>query len=81
MKPFREKSRMVCDAWNFGTLLELSIPILLLAGRGGPVTLVGLALMLMLHVFITSNVPMGVPIEWNFMTVYGAFSSPGSTPA
>ena len=29
--------------------------------------------MLMLHGFITSNVPMGVPIEWNVMVVYGVF--------
>jgi transmembrane protein DUF3556 len=29
---------------------------------------------LMLHTFITSNVPMGVPIEWNAMVVYGAFA-------
>jgi hypothetical protein len=29
--------------------------------------------MVMLHAFITSNVPMGVPIEWNLMVVYGGF--------
>ena len=29
--------------------------------------------MLVLHGFITSNVPMGVPIEWNVMVVYGGF--------
>ena len=31
-----------------------------------------MVLMLMLHGYITSNVPMGVPIEWNVMVVYGA---------
>jgi hypothetical protein len=56
-----------------GTALELSVPIILLTGRGGPVTIAGLVLMLMLHGYVTSNVPMGVPIEWNFMVVYGAF--------
>jgi Transmembrane protein of unknown function (DUF3556) len=56
-----------------GTALELSVPILLLSGRGGVVTIVGLVLMLMLHGYVTSNVPMGVPIEWNLMVVYGAF--------
>jgi hypothetical protein len=56
-----------------GTALELSVPIILLTGRGGLVTIVGLILMLMLHGYVTSNVPMGVPIEWNFMVVYGAF--------
>lgn len=54
-----------------GTLLELGVPVLLLIGRGGAVTVVGLVLMLMLHGFITSKVPMGVPLEWNLMMVYG----------
>ena len=56
-----------------GTFLELSVPVVLLAGRGGTVTVVGLVMMLALHSFITSNVPMGVPIEWNVMVAYGAF--------
>jgi hypothetical protein len=56
-----------------GTLLEFAVPVLLLAGHGGTVTWVGLVLMLVLHGFITSNVPMGVPIEWNVMMVYGGF--------
>jgi len=62
-------------AWmgHAGTALELSVPVVLLAGDGGTVTLVGLGLMLLLHGFITSNVPMGVPLEWNVMMVYGAF--------
>jgi hypothetical protein len=56
-----------------GTLLELSVPVVLLTAHGGPQTVFGLLLMLGLHGFITSNVPMGVPIEWNFMMVYGGF--------
>ncbi|HUJ29364.1 MAG TPA: DUF3556 domain-containing protein [Myxococcales bacterium] len=56
-----------------GTALEFAVPLLLLAGDGGPLTLAGLVLMVALHAFITSNVPMGVPIEWNFMMVYGGF--------
>jgi hypothetical protein len=66
-------SRLATYMSHVGTAVELTIPILLVAGRGGPVTLFGMALMLALHIFITSNVPMGVPIEWNFMAVYGAF--------
>jgi len=31
-------------------------------------------LMVGLHAFITSNVPMGVPLEWNVMVVYGGFA-------
>lgn len=56
-----------------GTVLELAVPTVLALGSGGNTTIVGLVLMLMLHGFITSCVPMGVPIEWNFAVVYGGF--------
>jgi hypothetical protein len=56
-----------------GIALEMLVPIVLLLGGGGPVTTIGLCLMVFLHAYITSNVPMGVPIEWNVMMVYGAF--------
>lgn len=56
-----------------GTVLELAVPVVLLLGDGGTLTLVGLVMMLALHGFITSNVPMGVPLEWNVMMVYGGF--------
>lgn len=61
---------------HMGIALELGVPIVLLAGvllKSPAVITVGLVMMLMLHSYITSNVPMGVPIEWNFMVVYGAF--------
>jgi hypothetical protein len=58
-----------------GTALELSVPVVLgLATHAGPLLWVGLAMMMALHLYITSNVPMGVPIEWNFMVVYGAWA-------
>jgi len=66
-------STIATVAGHAGTLLELAVPVVLLAGSGGTTTLVGLGLMLCLHLFITSNVPMGVPLEWNVMMVYGAF--------
>ncbi|MDC0721490.1 DUF3556 domain-containing protein [Nannocystis bainbridge] len=58
---------------HLGTLLELAVPIVLLLGDGGTVTTVGLVLMVMLHGFILSTVPMGVPIEWNVVVLYGGF--------
>jgi hypothetical protein len=64
-------SRLATLMGHAGTLLELSVPIVLLSGDGGPTTVVGLLLMFGLHGFITSNVPMGVPLEWNVMMVYG----------
>ncbi|MFO1472781.1 MAG: DUF3556 domain-containing protein [Turneriella sp.] len=61
-------------AGHWGTAVELGIPIiLLLSPTGSYAHIAGMALMLGLHVYITSNVPMGVPIEWNFMVVYAAF--------
>jgi hypothetical protein len=66
-------SRLAVLMSYMGTALELSVPLLLLVGRGGAVTTAGLILMLVLHAYVTGNVPMGVPIEWNFMVVYGAF--------
>ena len=65
-------SRLAAIA-HAGIVLEFSVPIVLLAGHGGTVTLVGMILMLGLHTYITSNVPMGVPLEWNVIMVYGAF--------
>ena len=66
-------SRAAVISGHMGTALELAVPMVLLAGEGGTVTLVGLCLMVFLHVFITSNVPMGVPLEWNVMVVYAGF--------
>lgn len=59
---------------HVGTGLELAVPLVLLFSPGGPTLVLGIVLMLMLHGYITSNVPVGVPIEWNFMVVYGAFA-------
>jgi hypothetical protein len=66
-------SKLAIYSAHAGTALEFAVPIVLWCGRGGVVTTIGLALMLLLHAFITSNVPMGVPLEWNVMMVYGGF--------
>jgi hypothetical protein len=67
-------SRLAVAMSHAGTALELAVPLILLVSPGGASLVVGLALMLLLHAFITSNVPLGVPIEWNIMVVYGAFA-------
>lgn len=66
-------SRLAERLAHIGTGLELAVPICLGFGGGGPLTVLGFVLMLLLHAFITSSVPMGVPLEWNVMVVYGAF--------
>ncbi|MBK9261438.1 MAG: DUF3556 domain-containing protein [Polyangiaceae bacterium] len=67
-------SRLAVWMAHGGTLLELAVPLVLIWSPGGTSLVVGMVLMLMLHGYITSNVPMGVPIEWNFMVVYGGFA-------
>jgi hypothetical protein len=57
-----------------GTALEMGLPVVLWLSPGGWSLVLGMVLMLALHGFITSNVPMGVPIEWNVMVVYGGFA-------
>ena len=56
-----------------GTVWEYTFPLLLLFGDGGTLTFVALMMMLAFHTFITSSIPMGVPLEWNVIMVYGAF--------
>jgi len=64
-------SRLAHALAHGGTVVELVFPVALLLGDGGPVTRAALAVMLLFHLFITSSIPMGVPIEWNVVMVYG----------
>ena len=57
-----------------GTALEFGVPIAFLLTPLGKQPVVAIAMMLLLHGFITSNVPMGVPLEWNVAVVYGGFA-------
>jgi hypothetical protein len=57
-----------------GTAMELGVPIAFLLTPLGVQPVVAIVLMLMLHAYITSNVPMGVPLEWNVMVAYGGFA-------
>jgi hypothetical protein len=59
---------------HLGTLVEMAVPIAFLLTPLGREPIVAIVMMLALHGYITSNVPMGVPIEWNVMVVYGGFA-------
>jgi hypothetical protein len=56
-----------------GTVVEYTFPVVLLLSDGGTPTTVALVVMVVFHTFITSSIPMGVPIEWNVIMVYGGF--------
>jgi hypothetical protein len=74
-------SRLATVMAHLGTALELGVPLVLAFAPGGWSLTLGLTLMVILHLYITSNVPMGVPLEWNLMVVYGGFALFGAHPA
>jgi hypothetical protein len=57
-----------------GTALEVGVPIAFVLTPLGTPPVVAIVLMLALHGYITSNVPMAVPIEWNVVVVYSGFA-------
>ncbi len=57
-----------------GTALELGVPLAFALTPLGVPPVAALGLMLLLHGFIASNVPLGVPLEWNVTVVYGGFA-------
>lgn len=56
-----------------GTAVEVVFPLVLALSAGGLPTTVALVVMTAFHAFITTCVPMGVPIEWNVVFVYSMF--------
>jgi len=57
-----------------GTVLELGAPLVLLfVVEPGPLQVVGLVMVVLLHGFILSNMPAGAVFEWNVLSVYAAF--------
>jgi hypothetical protein len=67
-------SRLAAWMAHGGTLLEFGVPIAFMLTPLGTPPVYAIVVMLMLHGYITSNVPMGVPLEWNVMVVYGGFA-------
>lgn len=62
---------------HFGTLVEFALPILLMTGTflhwPQEVMFYCLIGMTAFHAFIFINFPMGVPMEWNVIVVYGGW--------
>jgi hypothetical protein len=54
-----------------GTVVEYSVPLVLLLSSGGPVTWVAATVMILFHLNILTSIPMGVPLEWNVMMMFG----------
>ena len=67
-------SRLAKAMAHAGTFLEFAAPLTLLFVTGpGPLLVVGMVFVLLLHGFILSNLPAGAVFEWNVLSVYAAF--------
>ncbi|MFI7498945.1 DUF3556 domain-containing protein [Streptomyces sp. NPDC049687] len=53
-----------------GTTVEVITPLVLLLSTNHWLTLAGVLLMVVFHLFITSTFPLAVPLEWNLLFAY-----------
>jgi len=53
-----------------GTLIEYTMPLVLVFSPSRTVTLVAVAVMVVFHLHILSTFPMGVPMEWNVFMIF-----------
>ncbi|MER5669821.1 DUF3556 domain-containing protein [Pseudonocardia alni] len=53
-----------------GTTVEIITPLVLLFSTDHRLTLAGVVLMVVFHLFITSTFPLAVPLEWNILFGY-----------
>jgi hypothetical protein len=53
-----------------GTVVEFSVPLILILSRGGWLTTAAVIAMVAFHTHILSTFPLGVPMEWNVFFVF-----------
>jgi hypothetical protein len=57
-----------------GTFLEFAAPLtLLFVTHSGPLLVIGMIWVVLLHGFILSNLPIASVFEWNVLSLYAAF--------
>jgi hypothetical protein len=56
---------------HVGTLVELTLPLLLLVSPSGTLLTIAVVGMILFHVHIFSTFPLGVPLEWNIFMIFG----------
>jgi Transmembrane protein of unknown function (DUF3556) len=58
-------------AAHLGTVMEFTLPLVLLVTSGGTVGALAAVGMIIFHVHITSTFPLAVPLEWNLFMIFG----------
>jgi hypothetical protein len=66
-------SRIGALSAHLGTVIEFTLPLILLLTQGGLVGTIALAGMVIFHVHIFSTFPLAVPLEWNVFMIFGLF--------
>jgi Transmembrane protein of unknown function (DUF3556) len=63
-------SKVATVLGHSGTVLEFAAPVVLMFSTDRTVTLVSAAIMVIFHLYITSNFPLAVPLEWNIFYTF-----------
>ena len=58
-------------AAHLGTVLEFTLPLILLVSAGGTIGTIAVAGMIIFHLHILSTFPLAVPLEWNIFMIFG----------
>lgn len=66
-------SRIGAASAHLGTVIEFTLPLILILTQGGLLGTIALAGMVIFHVHIFSTFPLAVPLEWNVFMIFGLF--------
>ena len=66
-------SRIGALSAHLGTVVEFTLPLILILTQGGLLGTLALAGMVIFHVHIFSTFPLAVPLEWNVFMIFGLF--------
>jgi Transmembrane protein of unknown function (DUF3556) len=66
-------SRVGALSAHMGTVIEFTLPAILLASQGGTLGTIAVAGMVIFHLHILSTFPLAVPLEWNVFMIFGLF--------
>ncbi len=56
---------------HMGTVIEFTLPLILLVSQGGTIGMIAAAGMVIFHLHILSTFPLAVPLEWNVFMIFG----------
>ncbi|MDX6636267.1 MAG: hypothetical protein QOF06_2470 [Solirubrobacterales bacterium] len=66
-------SRIGAASAHLGTVIEFTLPLILILTQGGLLGTLALAGMVIFHAHIFSTFPLAVPLEWNVFMIFGLF--------